>query len=90
MRLSLSLAGISTPFDSPLSFEFNRYRYTALNVLFTEDPSLTVQCLYQLGLFLFHSPLLKKSLLFSLPSLIDMLKLRESSYGLQINYEFVG
>ena len=87
MRLSLSLAGISTPFDSPLSFEFNRDRYTALNVLFTEDPSLTVQCLYQLGLFLFHSPLLKKSLLFSLPSLIDMLKLRESSYGLQTNFE---
>lgn len=39
---------------------------------------------YQLSLFLFHSPLLKKSWLFSFPSLIDMLKLRESSYIFQI------
>ena len=47
-------------------------------------PSLTLAYHYQLGLFLFHSPLLKKSLLFFLPSLIDMLKLRESSYKFQV------
>ena len=39
---------------------------------------------YQLGLCLVHSPLLKTSLLFSIPSLIDMLKLWEFSYSFQI------
>ena len=62
--------------------------YTTIPVLRPEDQSVTEYRHYQLGLFLFHSPLLKKSLLFSFPSLIDMLKLRESSYRLQINIVF--
>lgn len=52
-------------------------------MLYSSNP-FTIIHSYQLGLFLFHSPLLKKSLLFFLPSLIDMLKLRESSYDTQI------
>lgn len=38
-------------------------------------PSLYYIRFYQLGLCLVHSPLLETSLLFSIPSLIDMLKL---------------
>lgn len=90
-RLSLSLAGLSRPFPPDLAVESSRSRlHHDTRTQVPRNPSVTEYRLYQLGLILFHSPLLKKSLLFSLPSLIDMLKLRESSYGLQINYEFVG
>ena len=46
--------------------------------------AFTPSWFYQLGLCLVHSPLLKTSLLFSIPSLIDMLKLWEFSYSFQI------
>ena len=90
-RLSLSLAGLSRPFPPDLAVESSRSRlHRATRTPAASDQSVTGCRRYQLGLFLFHSPLLKKSLLFSLPSLIDMLKLRESSYRLQIKFEFFG
>ena len=89
-RLSLSLAHISMRFPPTSAVESSRSRLHPDTCTPTpRDQSVTRHRLYQLGLFLFHSPLLKKSLLFSLPSLIDMLKLRESSYGPQINYKFI-
>lgn len=85
-RLSLSLAHISMRFPPASAVKSSRSRlHCATRTPAASDQSVTGCRRYQLGLFLFHSPLLKKSLLFSLPSLIDMLKLRESSYELQIN-----
>lgn len=52
-------------------------------------PIFTSIWFYQLGLCLVHSPLLETSLLFSFPSLIDMLKLWEFSYSFQILEKFV-
>ena len=85
-RLSLSLAHISMRFPSASAVKSSRSRLQcATRTPIASDQSVTECRRYQLGPFLFHSPLLKKSLLFSLPSLIDMLKLRESSYRPQIN-----
>ena len=85
-RLSLSLASISILFPSIFAVESSHSRlHPDTRILAPRDQDVTEYRFYQLGLFLFHSPLLKKSLLFSFPSLIDMLKLRESSYRLQIN-----
>ena len=85
-RLSLSLATLSRLFTPNFAVESSRSRlHHDTRAKIPKNPSVTEYRLYQLGLILFHSPLLKKSLLFSLPSLIDMLKLRESSYELQIN-----
>ena len=88
-RLSLSLATLSRLFTPNFAVESSRSRlHHDTRAKIPRNPSVTEYRLYQLGLILFHSPLLKKSLLFSLPSLIDMLKLRESSYRLQIEFEF--
>ena len=88
-RLSLSLATLSRLFTPNFAVESSRSRlHHDTRTPIPRNQSVTEYRLYQLGLFLFHSPLLKKSLLFSLPSLIDMLKLRESSYRLQIEFEF--
>ena len=90
-RLSLSLAHISMRFPPASAVKSSRSRlHCATRTPAASDQSVTGCRRYQLGLFLFHSPLLKKSLLFSFPSLIDMLKLRESSYGLQINFYGIG
>ena len=90
-RLSLSLAGLSRPFPPDLAVESSRSRlHHDTRTQVPRNPSVTEYRLYQLGLFLFHSPLLQKSLLFSFPSLIDMLKLRESSYRLQIKVKIFG
>ena len=87
-RLSLSLAHISMRFPPASAVKSSRSRlHCTTRILIASNQNFTGWCPYQLGLFLFHSPLLKKSWLFFLPSLIDMLKLRESSYGPQINLE---
>ena len=79
------------PFPPISAVRSSRSRlHRATRIPAASDQNVTGCRLYQLGLFLFHSPLLKKSLLFSFPSLIDMLKLRESSYGLQINFYGIG
>lgn len=84
-RLSLSLARISMRFPPVVAVKSLRSRlHPDTRAIDASDHSVTEYRLYQRGQILFHSPLLKKSLLFSLPSLIDMLKLRESSYGPQI------
>ena len=88
-RLSLTLANFSKLFPPASAVESSRSRlHHDTRTPAPRSQSVTEYRLYQLGLFLFHSPLLKKSLLFSFPSLIDMLKLRESSYRLQINIVF--
>lgn len=51
--------------------------------------TFTLIWFYQLGLCLVHSPLLETSLLFSFPSLIDMLKLWEFPYSFQIHVCFL-
>lgn len=85
-RLSLSLASLSRPFPPISAVKFPRSRlHTDTRTPVASNQSVTGHRFYQLGRFLFHSPLLKKSWLFFLPSLIDMLKLRESSYRLQID-----
>ena len=90
-RLSLTLANFSKLFPSTSAVESSRSRlHHDTRTPAPRSQSVTEYRLYQLGLFLFHSPLLKKSLLFSFPSLIDMLKLRESSYRLQINIDSIG
>ena len=85
-RLSLSLAHISMRFPPASAVKSSRSRLQcATRTPIASDQSVTECRRYQLGPFLFHSPLLKKSLLFFHPSLIDMLKLRESTYRPQIN-----
>lgn len=91
-RLSLCIAGLSIPIlrsikflDLPIHFGYTSRWMTQADLTEAKTTdAFTPSWFYQLGLCLVHSPLLKTSLLFSIPSLIDMLKLWEFSYSFQI------
>lgn len=92
-RLSLCIAGLSIPIlqsvrilDLPIHFGYTSRWMTPADKSgrLKSTKAFTPSWFYQLGLCLVHSPLLKTSLLFSIPSLIDMLKLWEFSYSFQI------
>lgn len=90
-RLSLCLAEISisiqwskTFLDLSIHFGYTSNVWLSYQMQASALRAFTTIRFYQLGLCLVHSPLLETSLLFSFPSLIDMLKLWEFSYSFQI------
>ena len=84
-RLSLTLATFSEVLIPIRAVKWIRSMpHHNISTLPASRSSFTQYRIYRHDHILFHSPLLQKSWLFFLPSLIDMLKLRESSYKLQI------
>ena len=80
-----SSSSIDPAFDLSIHFGYTSRRMTRpLRTKALSLQAFATSWFYQLGLCLVHSPLLETSLLFSIPSLIDMLKLWEFSYSFQI------